>query len=249
MGEQLDRGRIFLERRKFSLFFAYFQQETTTAAPSEELARDFRMVLGDPSCIGIIISTRPDFLEDGLLDELNLLAGEEFQSKEIILELGLQSAHDRSLDLLNRNHTCADFFGAVERIRARRNLQIGAHIILGIPGEEYSDMLRTVCLVRDAGVKHLKIHHLQVIQGTELERMYRLDHFPTFDLKEYLDLLGRLLVNVPDNVVIHRLWSMSEAGIIVAPLWDVGHFEMGRLLRQVLFETGRRQGLDFEVLR
>ncbi len=239
---QIEKGKRFLEKRKFTYYFAYFQQETTTAASCDDLLKDFSMVLVDPLCIGIIISTRPDYLEDRLLDELNTMAGEGARPKEVILELGLQSSHDSSLTLLNRNHTCADFMQAVGRVKARKFLQVGAHLILGIPGENFADLLHTVRSVSDAGVEHIKIHHLQVIKGTELEKMYGQRPFKTFDLHEYMDVVSRLLMSLPSNVVVHRLWSMSEADIIVAPVWDLNNFEIGNLLRRVLSETGRRQG-------
>ena len=240
--EQIRKGKKFLKRKKCTYYFAYFQQETTTAAPCDELLNDFRAVLSDPLCIGIIISTRPDYLEDRLLDELNGMAGDLLRPKEIILELGLQSGHDRSLTFLNRNHTCADFIQAVDRVKARKYLQVGVHLILGIPEEDYADMLHTVHLVCEAGVEHLKIHHLQVIKGTELEKMYQKRPFPVFDVDAYVDLVSRLLMSVPKSVIVHRLWSLSEKGIIVAPCWDLSTFEMAELLMKELCETGRRQG-------
>jgi hypothetical protein len=131
---------------------------------------------------------------------------------------------------------------AVQRLRTRKYLHIGVHLILGIPGEVFADMLATVQAVCEAGVEHMKIHHLQVIEGTELEKMYRQRPFTTFDVHEYMDIVSRLLMSVPSHVVMHRLWSISATGIIIAPFWDLSQFEMGKLLRQTLFLTDRRQG-------
>lgn len=240
--EQIDSGKRFLKRKKISSYFAYFQQETTTAASTADIVADIRKIIYDPFCVGTIISTRPDFLEDGLLDELDILAQDEERPREVILELGLQSSHDASLRVLNRNHSARDFLQAGERVRKRGALQLGAHLILGIPGEGDREMEQTVNFACGAGVQHLKIHHLQVITGTRLEEMYDSHPFTLFSLSEYMDVISRLLTHIPEDVVIHRLWSSSETAILRAPFWNLSNLEMWERVRRVLSETGRSQG-------
>ena len=109
--DQVSKGKQYLNRRGYEFYFAYFQQETTTAAPCADLMEDFAFALGDPGCIGLIVSTRPDFIEEELLDEMEKIACSS--GKEIILEIGLQSVHEKSLLFLNRNHSSGDFFQAV----------------------------------------------------------------------------------------------------------------------------------------
>jgi radical SAM superfamily enzyme len=130
----------------------------------------------------------------------------------------------------------------VARVKARPFLQVGAHLILGIPGEDFAAMRQTIRLVCETGVQHLKIHHLQVIKGTELERIYLQRPFTTFTVQEYLDIVSQLLMSIPPHIVVHRLWSLSEAAIIVAPLWNLSNFAMGQRLNELMAEKGRRQG-------
>ncbi|MDH4319533.1 MAG: radical SAM protein, partial [Desulfobulbaceae bacterium] len=139
IGIQLAKGKKDLERRKFRFFLGYFQQETVTALPMEQLLPVMKQVMEEDGCVGLILSTRPDYIDSEIvatLDELCLSSG-----KEILVEIGLQSVHDKSLRLLNRNHTFNDYRRAAELIRLAPNLQLGVHLIFGIPGESPEEML------------------------------------------------------------------------------------------------------------
>ncbi len=238
--DQLKRGKEMLASRNFHYIFGYFQQETTTALPLKKLKAMFTQVLLEQDCAGLIISTRPDYLEDELLDWLQAAARE--LGKEFLLELGLQSSHDTSLEYLNRNHTYQDFVEAVERIKARQGLQVGAHLILGIPGETPAEMLATVKSVCQLGVDALKLHHLQVIRSTKLHEMHKSKPIPLFTVESYLNLLAAILPHIPQQVVIHRLWSSSHPDVLVAPFWDMYAHELSTRLTALLQEQGLHQG-------
>jgi radical SAM protein (TIGR01212 family) len=221
LGEQLRKGRLQLrDRRKLRIYLAYFQQETSTAGPPDELAEKFRLPLLDPDCKGLILSTRPDALGPGILDRIAALR-DEMPGKEFLVELGLQSAHDETLRLLNRNHTYEDFVQAVRLLRTLPFVQVGVHLILCLPGEEAPDMLDTVRRVCGLGVDYMKLHHLQVIRGTTLHEMAALNPLKPWSAEQYVDLLTLLLPAIPGRVVMHRLWSNADPELLVEPRWGL----------------------------
>ena len=238
--DQLSRGRKVLQRRKIAAVFGYFQQETITILPLEELHPILVSVLTSPGVLGIIISTRPDYLEDELLDLLAQLARR--YGKEILLELGLQTIHEASLQLLNRNHDFSAYVEAAAKIRRRAGLQLGTHLIFGIPGESGQDMLQTVQTVCALGVNVLKLHHLQIIDGTPLQRFHARKPVSVFTAEQYLDLLAGLLPHIPAEVVLHRLWSTSHPAMLVAPRWDLMPHQLSDRLQNLLLKRNLWQG-------
>ena len=238
---QLAKGRRYLQDKRFARYFAYFQQETPTAAPLDLLFDACRMALADPACIGIIVSTRPDVLPDAFLDRFASLAAAE-PEREFWVELGLQSAHDETLARINRNHTWADFADAMQRLAARPVLGRGAHLILGLPGEGPEEMRETVHRVAALGVDAVKFHHLQVIAGTDLARQHARRPLALFEPDGYLALLAELLTLLPRRIVVHRLWSTADPDLLVAPRWNLSSHELNRRLTAIMRRRGLRQG-------
>lgn len=237
---QIAKGKQQLLKGRFRRYFGYFQQETVTALASHKLLPLLSSVLDDPSCCGLILSTRPDYLSEPLLTRLARLV--QSREKECLLELGLQSIHARSLGLLNRNHSLEDFHTALERIRRHAHLSVGVHLILGIPGESTGDMIESIRLVCRLGIDALKLHHLQVIRGTPLHTMYRKGEVRVFTLQEYMDVLLQLLPVIPADVTLHRLWSTAHPSLLVAPRWQVLTGELSAMLQHRLAEQGLSQG-------
>jgi radical SAM protein (TIGR01212 family) len=244
---QIQKGKKFLKSRKFKYYFAYFQQETSTAGSYQEIMADFSYAVEDSACVGLIISTRPDYLAERLLDELDRLAQKSPKPLEIIIELGLQSAHDKTLRAINRNHTYEDFVMAADRVKGHDSLQLGAHLILGLPGEDFADMQHTVAEIGKLGVQHLKIHHLQVIKGTQLQVMYEQGAIKTFTAQQYMQLLVNLLNYVAESVVLHRLWSISDPHLLLAPRWGMNNHKLSALIRDVMEAEGCWQGKHLRV--
>lgn len=238
IAEQLARGVRFLQTRKFRRYFAYFQQETSTAGPTAELLGAFREAIAGPDCVGLIVSTRPDCLGEEMVHGLASLMAQE-QLKEVLIEVGLQSSHDHTLRRINRNHTYQDFAEAASRVKAA-GLSLGVHLIIGLPGEDFEDMLTTVRKVSALGVDAIKFHHLQVIRASPLHREYEAMPFKVYSPQEYLTVLARLLAHVPANVVIHRLWSSSDPLLLVEPNWGG---MVARQLHAMLSQIMEREGL------
>ncbi|MCX8157408.1 MAG: TIGR01212 family radical SAM protein [Verrucomicrobiae bacterium] len=227
--EQLELGRAYLRQLRVRCFMAGFQQETASAGDWPTLAHAFQTALKDPDCLGLIVSTRPDYASEEFLQRLESLA-EAWRNKVVMVEVGLQTANDKVLAAMNRGHTTADFMAAAVRIRSRSRFELGAHLILGLPGERLEDMRQSVQMVVAAGVQHLKLHHLQIVKGTPLARQYARRPWPLPEPAEYLDWLCALLPEIPRTVVLHRLWSTCRPDLLLAPRWE---WEPNRLYQQL----------------
>ena len=240
LADQVAAGKRHLLRGRFSRYFAYFQQETCTAVGLEQLLPAVESLLVDNACVGLILSTRPDSVSDQLLERLAALI--RTTGKECLFELGLQSMHERSLQWLNRHHSFADFVDAARRIKAPGCFELGAHLIFGIPGESGQDMLESVKSVCALGVNALKLHHLQVIRDTPLEKVYALGDITLFSLAEYIDFLLTVLPVIPPEVTIHRLWATAHPELLVAPRWNILASDLSEILRRKMAVAGVRQG-------
>ncbi|ADW16218.1 Radical SAM domain protein [Desulfobulbus propionicus DSM 2032] len=240
LAEQISRGKASLLAGRFTRYFAYFQQETPTALATIDLLPHLQRMLSDPDCLGLILSTRPDTIAADLPAALADLI--QKTGKACLVELGVQSIHDRSLRLLNRNHCFADFLAAVDRLHAVQRIEIGAHLILGIPGESEAEMLATVRTVCALPLQHLKLHHLQVIRDTPLHRLYTQGQVPVWNQEAYLELLLRLVPHIPAALTLHRLWSTAHPHLLVAPRWHCHAAALSARLQQRMVERGIWQG-------
>ncbi|MCI0469262.1 MAG: TIGR01212 family radical SAM protein [Nitrospirae bacterium] len=214
--EQIQNGIRYLSvRYKAERFLVYFQPFTNTYAPIEVLERLYREALSEPSVIGLAIGTRPDCIDTEKLDLLQTLAKDYF----ILIEYGLQSIYDRSLEFILRGHdykTCLDALN----LTTGRGIHIGAHIIAGLPTETRDEMLAMADEISSLPIKFLKIHQLQVIKETILAEQYRRDPFHTFGYDEYLDFLVDFIERLSPDIVLQRLFATSPDDILIAPRWD-----------------------------
>ncbi len=242
---QVDKAKSRLLKGRFKKYFAYFQQETCTAAPADRLLELFRQLLADENCVGLILSTRPDAVDRKLLDPLACLLEE--LGKDCLFELGLQTVHEKSLRLLNRNHTFTDFSNTLDLLRCYSCFEVGAHLIFGIPEESEEEMLESVRVVCSLGVDALKLHHLQVIKDTPLEKMYRQGKVETFNLENYIELLLKVVAIIPSQVTIHRLWATAHPRLLVAPKWNVLANLLSEQLRDMMRARGLYQGKNTEI--
>ncbi|MFT5700486.1 MAG: radical SAM protein (TIGR01212 family) [Desulforhopalus sp.] len=239
---QVAKAKSFLLKGRFRKYFAYFQQETCTAAPVHELLDLFKLLLADENCVGLILSTRPDAVDDKLLGPLAHLIAQV--GKDCLFELGVQTVHESSLQLLNRNHTYTDFTRTVQQLKGYGCFEVGAHLIFGIPQESVDDMLTSVQEVCSLGLDALKLHHLQVIKQTPLEALYTNGEVEPFSLDSYLQLLLKVLVLVPETVTIHRLWATAHPDLLVAPKWNVLAAQLSQQLRATMERQNIWQGKE-----
>ena len=162
---QLETGIARIRKRfKATKFISYFQAFTNTYAPEGVLKELYDTSLQHPDVVGLAIGTRPDCVNDNILDLLKTYDQKTF----LFLELGVQTIHNRTLDLINRGHSGEEFFDAVERAH-KRGLRVATHLIFGLPGESKEEMLETVRVVAPLGLTAIKIHQLGIYKGTPME--------------------------------------------------------------------------------
>lgn len=229
--------QFYRERLQGEKFIIYFQAYTNTYGPLEHLRRLYEAALLLPDVVGLSVGTRPDCVPDPVLDLLAEYAGRT----HLWLELGLQSSHDTTLQKLNRHHSYAQFFDAVQRAH-QRSLRVCVHLILGLPGETREMILATADRVARCGVEGLKLHHFYVAKGAPLVREYRKGKVRVPTLTEYVGLACDVLERIPSDVVVQRLTGEIAEPYVVAPHWGVTKLQVLHLICQEFRRRGTRQG-------
>ncbi|MCE5252331.1 TIGR01212 family radical SAM protein [bacterium] len=243
--EQISSAKPFLHRRYGAeKFIAYFQSFSNTYAPVETLRAMYEEALGSGDIVGLATGTRPDCAGEEVLD---LLAGMN-RKTWITVEYGLQSIHDRTLELINRGHTAAAFRDAVERTR-ERGIDICVHVILGLPGETKDDMLATARAVAAMNIQGIKLHLLYVVRDTPLHDMYEKGLYQCLTRDEYIDILCGFLALLPPDMVIHRLTGDPHRNELVAPLWALEKTANLKAIRDTLINRNLRQGILYGKAR
>jgi len=236
--EQIESAKEFLRRRyRAEKFIAYFQSFTNTYAPVEKLRSLYEEALAAEDVVGLTVGTRPDCVGGDVLDLLEEMGRRSY----VTVEYGLQSIHDRTLELINRGHDSAAFLDAVERTRSR-NLDVTVHVIIGLPGESRDDMLATARALGGMDIQGIKIHLLYVVRGTKLHGMYERGEYRCLTRGEYVDIVCDFLALLPPGVVIHRLTGDPHREELVAPLWALEKWKNLEAIRKTLAERGIRQG-------
>jgi hypothetical protein len=213
--EQIANGIKFGgSRYRAKKFLVYFQANTNTYASIEELKNIYDTINEFSNVVGLMIGTRPDCIDENILDLIESYS----VNYEVWLEYGLQSIHDKTLKLINRNHTYKDFLKAYELTKGR-NIKICPHVILGLPHESNSDMLETAKEIARLKPDAVKIHPLHIVKGTALEKIYKKDKFKIYSLGEYFDLLIEFLRRLYPKTIIARLTADCPRKLLVEPFW------------------------------
>jgi radical SAM protein (TIGR01212 family) len=215
---QIDQGIAFLQKRyrKIKYYTAYFQAYTNTYAPLDILQKYYQTALDHPQIDGLVISTRPDCVNDEILDYLQHLAKKYL----VFLEYGIESCYNRTLKRINRGHTFSEIVEAIHKT-AHRGLHCTGHIIFGLPGETQDDMLNQAEILSGLPLSALKFHQLQVIQDTPLASLYlkKPDIFYFFTLDEYISFIIHFLERLDPGIAIERLSSESPPRHLMNPGW------------------------------
>lgn len=213
---QIDAGKTVIRKRTGARkYLAYFQAYTNTYADIQFLKQSYDAALAEEDVIGLSIGTRPDCVPEPVLA---LLAEYQQQGHEVWLELGLQSAFNRTLARVNRGHSFADYEDAVRRAR-KYGLQICTHLIIGLPGESASMNLLSHQIVLDAGVAGLKLHPLHVVRGTQLAKQWRKGEYTPLTQPAYVELATEMIKRTPAEIIFHRLTGTASEKILLAPRW------------------------------
>lgn len=218
--QQLNEGKAFFARKYPDMkFLAYFQAFSNTYAPLDQLKRLYEEALQVDDIVGIVIATRPDCIDEEKLDYLAELSRRTF----LIVEYGVESCNNKTLQLINRGHSFECSRDAIVMTH-ERGIRIGAHIILGLPGEDRDEMLRQAEIVSSLPIDILKLHQMQIIKDTKLAEGF----IPTphvFTVDEYIELIADYIDILRDDIILERFVSQSPKELLIAPNWGLKNHE------------------------
>lgn len=258
--QQLDEGIEFhkVRYRTTEHYLAYFQSFSNTYAPLERLNELYGEALSHPDVVGIVIGTRPDCVDEEKLDYLadlnqgrvlkgwtRTLSGDGTRTAPIVIvEYGIESCYDSTLERINRGH---DFDTACKAVKmtAERGIDVGAHFILGLPGETRQMMLDACSLINDLPLRSVKFHQLQIVKGTQMEKEYAQmpQDFERFSLDEYLDFFVEMLERLRPDLFIERFVGEVPPRFVNETPWGlIRNVELLRLLEGRLQERDSWQG-------
>lgn len=241
--QQLEEGKQFFARKYPEMkYLAYFQAFSNTYAPLSHLQKLYEEALAVKDVVGIVIGTRPDCISGELLDYLSILSRHTF----VMVEYGIESANNDTLSRINRGHTFEQSRQAILQIK-EMGIMTGGHIILGLPGEDREESLRQASMISSLPLDILKIHQMQIIQGTRLAQEYLTRPFHLYSVEEYIKLIADYIQRLRKDLVLERFVSQSPQELLVAPRWRLKNHEFTDLLLNYLKTNGIRQGQLLEV--
>ena len=221
-------------------YIGYFQAFTNTYAPVDILKEKYETILSLDNVIGLSISTRPDCLEDDVVEYLSELN----ERTNLWVELGLQTIHDSTSKLINRGHDYNEFLKGLEKLKAK-NIKVIVHIINGLPGEDYNMMMETAKAVANMGVDGIKIHLLHVIKDTPMEKMLQNGMLTLMNQEEYINLVCDQLEILPETMIVHRLTGDGKRDELVGPLWSLKKWEVLNAIDDELKKRNSYQGIKY----
>ncbi|MBP5409818.1 MAG: TIGR01212 family radical SAM protein [Prevotella sp.] len=236
--QQLEEGKLFFSRKYPDMkYLAYFQAYSNTYDTLDVLKRKYEEALAVEDVVGLVIGTRPDCMPDDVLDYLEVLNKQTF----LIVEYGIESANDETLQRINRGHSFETARQSVERTTGR-GILTGAHVILGLPGEDATESIRQAALISSLKLNLLKIHQLQIIRGTYLAEIYEKKPFHLYSVDEYIKLIASYLQYLRKEIIVERFVSQSPPEMVIAPHWGMKNYEFTNLLVNYMKKEGVWQG-------
>lgn len=239
--QQLDEGiEFFAKKYKTQQYLAYFQAYTNTYADIDLVKELYQEAISHPKVIGLVIGTRPDCINKDLIDFLSELSNKYY----ISLEFGVESTLDRTLNIINRCHTFEETVIAYE-LSKNKGLHLGAHLIIGLPGETKGDILNHAIEISKLPINSLKLHQLQVVKHTmmAIQLKQNPELFSLFSLEEYIDLITDFIALLRPDIIIERFISQSPTALLIAPKWDgLKNFEIVDKIDKKLVEKDIWQG-------
>lgn len=237
---QLEEGKRFFARKYPQMkYLAYFQAYTNTYGELELLKRMYEEALAVEGVVGLVIGTRPDCMPDSLLDYLEEVNRRTF----LLVEYGIESADDRTLERIHRGHSFACTEDAVRRTAAR-GIRTGGHVILGLPGESREDLIKQAERLSELPLTTLKMHQLQLIRGTRMAHEYALhpEEFHLFSADEYIDLVIDYVEHLRPDLILERFVSQSPRELLIAPDWGLKNHEFTDRVKKRMKERDAWQG-------
>ena len=241
--QQIDEGISFhkVRYRGASHYLAYFQSYSNTYGSLDTLREKYELALSHPDIVGIVIGTRPDCVDE---EKLDYIASLKDRCKVVTVEYGIESCYDETLRRINRGH---DFECAARAVRetARRGIDVGAHFILGLPGETREMLLDQCSLISSLPLTSVKFHQLQFVKGTRMEKEHdeHPEEFLTQSLDEYLDMVVDILERLRPDLYIERIAGEVPPRFVKETRWGlIRNFQILHLLDERLEERDTWQG-------
>ena len=241
--EQLEKNMEYMSRRYGAeKFIVYFQPNTNTYAPVDELKSLFDEALGvNPEhTVGLSVGTRCDCLDE---EKLQLL--ESYADRvEVDLEIGMESMYDETLGKLNRGHSHQDFLEIMDQCRERA-FKVCVHTIFGLPGENLQMMMAVADELNSLPIHFAKLHHLYIVEGSVMGVLHKRDPFQLFTLEEYTDFLCNFIPKLRPDLILQRLFGISDYKYHIAPNWGLKKTQLVNHLDKVFRERGVVQGSSY----
>ncbi|MBP7654781.1 TIGR01212 family radical SAM protein [Candidatus Dependentiae bacterium] len=235
---------MFSKKRKAKLFYVYFQSYSNTFGNTSTLKKMYDSSLIDDRIKGIIIGTRPDCINNEILD----LISSYTKKYDVWIELGLQSSNNNTLKWLNRGHTSEDYLAAVLLCK-KYNIKTTAHIIIGLPYESKYQMIETGKFAGISGIDGIKIHSLYIIKNTQLDKIYKQKKFNLLTAEEYSEIVVEILEYLPESIVIHRLTGETDSDRITAPDWVKNKNKVLEIIKNRIILLNSYQGKKLSAER
>lgn len=239
--EQFNIVKETMEHKwKGSKYIGYFQADTNTYAPLDKLKECYESILNIPGVIGLNIATRPDSITPHVYDYLEELS----KRTNLVVEIGLQTIHEKTAKLINRGHTLECFNECVRELR-KRNIDVVVHVINGLPYETKEDMIETIKYVSSLDIQGIKIHMLFILKGTPLEKMYNLTHFHVLTKEEYIDIVCDQLEYLREDIVVNRITGDPIKELTIEPKWLFKKFCVLNDIDKEMVKRDSYQGIKY----
>ncbi len=239
--EQLEQGISFFGKKyKAQKYLAYFQAYTNTYSDLDSLKKMYNEALNVEGVIGLVIGTRPDCISEEIIDYLSFLSKKHF----ISLEFGVESTLNRTLENVNRCHTFEETKVTYEKCK-NKGFHLGAHLILGLPGESKEELLNHASEISKLPIDTLKLHHLQIVKNSVMAVQHKRnpENFNLFTSDSYIDFISDFVGQLRPNIIIERFISETPQDLLIAPKWNnLKNFEIVAKIDKKLTEKNTWQG-------
>ncbi len=241
--QQIEEGIDFFSRKYPDMrFLAYFQSFSNTYGALDVLDRVYAEALSHEKIEGLVIGTRPDCVDEAVLD----LIAEKARDHFVAIEYGIESTIDSTLERIRRHHTFKEAIDAVAMTK-KQNIHVGAHLILGLPGESQEDQLSHAKALSALPIDTLKLHQLQIVGHTAFAKEYAKNpsEFHLWNLDDYIDFIVDFLEHLRSGIIVERFVNQSPADMLIAPKWGLKNFEIVAKIEKRLKERETWQGRNY----
>lgn len=242
IAEQVKKHLESYRGERANKFIVYFQNFTNTYDTIENLKKKYNSALIDERIVGIQVATRPDCIDEDIAKLLHSYSVKYY----VCVELGLQTASEKTGKLINRCYTNDDFVNAVNILR-KYNIDVVTHIMVGLPGESHEDIVNSVNFVNNLDIQGLKIHSTYVTNDTKLNKMYEEGTYSPISLEYYLDELCYIITHIRKDIVLHRISGDAPKDMLVAPSWNSHKKLVLNGIDKILKERDLYQGMYYSV--